>query len=108
MGGDGDLAHGDFGHRESEARGTAGERAPRANSSRKHVSAFEIGTDPRVRVGASTMEGTSGRRDRSIFTEGRRTRPRQTGTNAARESAQLESPEATGVPEVRLDRERAK
>jgi len=44
-----------------------------------------------VRGCPSATEGTSGRRERLIFTEGRRKRPWQTGMKAPRESAEREA-----------------
>jgi len=51
-GGDGDLARGNLGQRESGARGAAGEGAPSAGPKRKHhVTASGTGDDPRACVG---------------------------------------------------------
>jgi len=47
----------------------------------------------RARGCPPAVEDTSGRRERLIFTEGRRKRPRQTGKNASRESAKRDSRE---------------
>jgi hypothetical protein len=91
MGRDGDLARGTLGRRESVAREpwVKGHREPdRRGSTRdrdRDRHRFTHGRECPL-----TRKGTSGRRERLIFTEGRRKRSWQTGTMALRESAERE------------------
>lgn len=105
---DGGLARSNLRHGESQAGGAAGEGAARAGIvAETHVTASRNRNRlTHVRGCPPAMEGTSGRRERLIFTERRRKRPWQSGgTPGAR--ARGRSLKATGVPEVRLDREHA-
>jgi len=85
---DGGLARSNLRQGESRVGGAAGEGAARAgNVAETHVTAsrnrnrltHERGCPP-------AMEGTLGRRERLIFTEGRRKRPRQSGKYASCDS----------------------
>jgi len=107
VGRDGGLARSNLRHRESAAGGAASEGMARAGVvAETHVTASRSRKRlTHVRGRPPAMEGTSGRRERLIFTEGRRKRPRRPGEthHATAWSSRLE---ATGVSEVRLDRER--
>jgi hypothetical protein len=82
-----------------------GEKPDRCGNTRDRI--HEIGKrSTHVRGCPSAMEGTSGRRERLIFTEGRRKRPWHPGGRPC-VRARGRSSEATGVSEVRLDQERA-
>jgi hypothetical protein len=80
MGRDGDLVRGKLEPSRKpsfESRGRKG--ADGRVVAKTHVTANEIGTDSRKRVSLLTMEDTSGRRERLLFTERRRKRPRLPG-----------------------------
>jgi len=107
VGRDGDLARSNLRQRESAAGGAAGEGMARAGFvAETHVTASRNRKRlTRARGRPPAVEGTSGRRERLIFTEGRRKRPWQPG-ETRRATARGGRLEATGVSEVRLDRER--
>jgi len=106
-GGDGGLARSNLRQGESTAGGAAGEGMARAGFvAETHVTASRNRKRlTRVRGRPPAMEGTSGRTERLIFTEGRGKRPRRPG-ETHRATARGGHLEATGVSEVRLDRER--
>jgi len=81
VGRDGGLARSNLRHRESGVGGAAGEGMARAGFvAETHVTASRNRKRlTRVRGCPPAVEGTSGRTERLIFTEGRRKRPRQPG-----------------------------
>jgi hypothetical protein len=79
-----------------------------SRSGNHHVTAHGVDSDSCMRMSVpQTMEGTSGRVNCLIVTEGRRHRPWQTGSNGSTRKREPLGTEATGVSEVRSGRDRS-